>query len=299
MAQQEYLLQYKTETIICGFPESEFEQSQTIKGWKIFDEVNKTDWIEKGAQLNEYRIVLEKRVQVLKSKDAQMKLLYELQDEAFSIIDDLKLVWTYAFGGIYKSYKANEGINAPKDWTTNSGEILDEMHPSQYKIETSIDTETWFVAPFRPLNRLLIAYNGYKESDNHLTYLIQFYNDARIAHIEASLLIYAKALEILDSALKGNSKKQKTENLPESIKSDLTQDLNWLFNMANNRVNGRHAIRNKEEIRFHPEMTNDEMRDFIYNASIMIEWYITDALGMTFHKREWGNKYVIGENRKL
>lgn len=294
----EYFLQYLSEPVVCGFPKSE-PFGTNIDGWHIRDDTTETNRIEKDTSLVEYQVIVEKKVDRKQDKEEQRKELRDFQDEAFDLINELKLVWPLVFGDIQSpSETTHRPQNAPDHWSSNSRDLLEDLHPSRFTMKLSIDDQQWVILPYHPLRRLLAARSAYREASNPIRTLVKLYYDALDSNPHAAMFMFAKALELVRAILPGDTDRERTQALAHEVRKAIDKDLSWLFMIANNRLDVRHVVRDPYDLALHPEMTEDERTDFSKNASKVIKSVIEGNLGLSIAIPE-GQRTAIAEFRSL
>lgn len=100
--------------------------------------------------------------------------------------------------------------------------------------------------------------------------------------LEGRLFFYTKALELVRALLPGADLRAKSGSLPASVSSELARSLAWLYDMSNNRFDVRHVVKNPRGPALHPEMTQNELRDFEHDADLVIRVVVADHLSIDF-----------------
>lgn len=276
------LLQYRSEPILCGLTNKE-SFSGSIDEWDIRDEIKETDQVEKGIPLNKYQLIVEKEVRHMKTKEKQKEEFRFFRKDAFELIDELNLVWPLVFGSILSPAKTVHGSrSAPDHWSSNSKDLIKELHPSKYNIELSVDSRRWVILSYQPLCRLLKAHTAYRKASKPVRTLVKLYFDAIDSNRHASMFIFANALELVRAILPGNNDEKRTKALPQETREAIGKDLTWLFTIANNRLDVRHVVKkDPNDLKIHPKITENEISLFRGNASLIIKSVIEEKLGLS------------------
>jgi hypothetical protein len=84
-------------------------------------------------------------------------------------------------------------------------------------------------------------------------------------------------LEITRAYLHGNNDEEKERCLPPEAQAELRNSYHKLFDLANNRLNTRHAVKRKPEVvELHPELEGGELDDFYHDCDLIIRSVICD-----------------------
>ncbi|MEK9136828.1 MAG: hypothetical protein AAB393_06865, partial [Bacteroidota bacterium] len=84
--------------------------------------------------------------------------------------------------------------------------------------------------------------------------------------------------EIIRAILPGETDAERQRKLPAEIQARLAHGFHWFFDMANNRFNTRHAVRQGPQL--HPRMTVKEETEFLRQADLIIRGAISERLGI-------------------
>src|SRR5262249_1360938 len=104
---------------------------------------------------------------------------------------------------------------------------------------------------------------------------------------DGRLFLLAKALEIVGAFFRGDgSRASRNAGIEAEIRTTgtdnhLTQPVAWLVDIANERLDVRHAWnRDSPGLVLHPRMTTQERNDFTRNADLLIRAFICARLGL-------------------
>lgn len=291
-------LLYKSLPLQLGLPETAVPHSDVLKGWKIEDEWTPTGDVQHEIALVDYQISISQEIRRHESRDEQVKELFQLQDQAFLLISEIKLLWPLIFGELQSLPRTMPVSNAPECWTANSREVVDFFHPSKGSVIVTISANPWVILPYVPLEKMVTAYTAYESASAPLRTLVELYHDSLHSDGQASMFTLAKALELVRATLPGRTDQAKMQQLPRDVLSVITRDLSWLFMIANNRYEIRHVVRDITGPNLHPQLTQDEKVDFIMNASRVIRGTICQAFGIPFLYSD-KPRYMITDHRGL
>jgi hypothetical protein len=130
------------------------------------------------------------------------------------------------------------------------------------------------------LARVVTALRAYPMLDDVMKELIDLHYRARHAPSGRRELLLAKALEIVRPMLPGKTDKARERSLPPEIRASLTRPIAWLFNISNNRLETRHALRTKRPPVLQSKLSDEESTEFLRNADLLVRQVIGAALGL-------------------
>lgn len=113
--------------------------------------------------------------------------------------------------------------------------------------------------------------------------LVYWHRESLLVNGDIRLLIISKALEVLRTLLPDF--KNDSSSIPKEINNIFEaygRDINWLYNMSNNRRETRHAVLHGKPIP-KERMTNEEYTQFITLSNILIINWIRHAVGLKCH----------------
>ncbi len=291
-------LQYRSSPLRCGLPEMTVRHSDVLMGWKIEEEWAPTEEIAQDVALVDYQILLSREISRYQNRNEQEEELFRFQEQAFLLIYQLKLLWPLIFGSLQSTPRTISPSKAPESWTTNSSEVLDFFHPSTGSVYATISERNWIILPFMPLEKVIIAHKAYESASIPLRTLVELYHAALQLDGQAAIFTLAKSLELIRAILPGRTDKAKMKHLPPEDLSVMTQDLSWLFMIANNRYETRHFVRDLEGPHLHPQLTAHEKKEFLKNATRLIRATICQAFEIPFLYSDTPT-YVITDSRSL
>jgi hypothetical protein len=93
-------------------------------------------------------------------------------------------------------------------------------------------------------------------------------------------LLLAQGLEIARALLPGRSAADKENGLPATVRKALSQPLNWLFEMSQQRRQTRHAIDKRTNVSLKPSLTHDEELSFVHDANLILQFVASSQLSI-------------------
>lgn len=255
---------------------------EQIGDWRVFETLQPhphEDLREKGIGV--YRLVLER---VVSTQDEVWTALHE----ACKLADELDVAWCYASG---KPYYATEfrrvSSEAPRNWSGNLRDVERDIQretSGAFVAASAFVDLRWAWWPSLPLQRTLTARQACTNAPPVIRELIELHVRSHKAH-DAELFLLAKALEIVGAYFRG-SRASRNASIEQTMKqigvhATLTQTVEWLFDIANERFDVRHAWdKDSPGVALHPRMTDRERTDFINNADLVIRAFICERLGI-------------------
>ena len=280
MATDTYTAFYKSEPRIYGVLNEPKEHMASIGLLSVREtfELNANDHIRPG--LGSYEVVIEATV-------VDDREFFEFQGEAFSLAQCLDRLWTYATGMplsvLYqgRSIYAYEYLQPPKGWTSNLNEVNDQL---KAKAERSISVVgstniMWQWLPRLPLATVLSGREQLLTTSDPIHSLIEHHYDALTAtDFRSKLFSLAKGLEIVRAMLPGKTDKAKASTINSEVAKSLRLGFGDLFNIANNRREIRHIIKDPKSKALHPKMSQHEKDSFSHDADVIIRAVVANEL---------------------
>jgi hypothetical protein len=282
MATNTYTVFYRSEPRIYGVlsePKEHMASIGCLSVREIF-EPNANDDIRPG--LGSYLVAIEAKV-------ADHSEFSEFQSEAFSLAKCLDRLWTYATGmplSVHyqgRSIYAYEFLHPPKGWTSNLTEVNDQLKAKAKRSITALSSKNimWQWLPRLPLGTVLRGRERFQTASDPIHSLIEHHYDAQTATNDyAKLFSLAKALEIVRAILPGDTDKAKESRLNSEVAKSLKISFHDLFNIANNRREIRHIIKDPKSKALHPRMSQHERDSFSHDADLIIRAVVTEELDM-------------------
>ena len=174
--------------------------------------------------------------------------------EALQLARDLNITWAYvAVVPLFPKRLTLQIARSPDGWCTNlsklklmrrvkvqsapsssspagpavSGSMKIKLTRGKYEVKL----------PYMPLQRALGAVKAYRSASESMRLLINLYFGALDQPgTETQLFLLAKALELARDMLPGHEKSKKAAALPDGVRGELVQSLNWLGKMSNERL---------------------------------------------------------------
>jgi hypothetical protein len=139
----------------------------------------------------------------------------------------------------------------------------------------------WMTLPYMPLKRALEAVRAYRTSDAATRLLIDLHTRSlKEPGSDTQLILLAKALELVRAVLPGRKDADKQKALQAEVQASLNQSLPWLYDIANNRLEVRHVVKDPTVLRLHDRLTSTERKDYRHDADAVLRGVITQRLGI-------------------
>ncbi len=220
-------------------------QGIIVGDWHIFEiyKPNAHEDVDNG--LGSYRIVIETAV-------AEPQEIQKRRLEGIRLSEDLERVWIYVWGT--PLHGSGFGVNlveyeAPKGWNTNYDDVrqtLDRKHFGLTYDSIRFEPRHWRYSDSFPLEHALRIRAKYLAADRVTRALVDFHFQGHVSPtLDGTLFLFSKALEVVRELLPGRNNAAKEKALPKEVQSELSRPFHSLFEISNNRLNTRHAIREK------------------------------------------------------
>ncbi|MGH8526788.1 MAG: hypothetical protein ACREXY_22030, partial [Gammaproteobacteria bacterium] len=150
------------------------------------------------------------------------------------------------------------------------------------------------VSQLLPLRHCIHVMWRIAEADDVLVQLMTYHFRAVTSmDVDMPFLLLAQGLEMARALLPGASKKVQLEALPLPVRERLPNGLDWLFETANQRRQTRHAIDKQGDIKLKPDFSEDEERDFLNGANLVLHHVVTSRLGVPLVISEGGASVTL------
>jgi hypothetical protein len=282
MATEPYTAFFRSEPRIYGVltePKEHIASVGPLSVREIF-EPDANDNIRLG--LGSYLVVIEAKV-------VDRGELSEFQREAFSLAQCLDRLWTYATGMplsvIYqgRAIYAYEYLHPPKGWISNLDEVNDQLKANPKRSISVVNSTNimWQWLPRLPLETVLRGRERFLIASDPIHSMIEHHYDAQTATDSyAKLFSLAKGLEIVRGMLPGDTDKAKEARLNSEVTKSLKLSFHDLFNIANNRREIRHTIKDLKSKTLHPKISQHERDSFGHDADVIIRAVVAQELDM-------------------
>jgi hypothetical protein len=282
MATDTYTAFYRSEPRIYGVLSEPKEHMASIGPLSVREifEPNANDNIRPG--LGSYLVAIEAKV-------VKHREFSEFQSEAFSLAQCLDRLWTYATGmplSVHyqgRAIYAYEYLHPPKGWTSNLNEMNDQLKAKAKRSIRVLSSKNimWQWLPRLPLETVLRGRERLLTASDPIHSLIEHHYDAQTAtDTFAKLFSLAKGLEIVRAMLPGDTDKAKESGLNSEVAKSLKLSFHDLFNIANNRREIRHIIKDPKSKALHPKMSQHERDSFTHDADVIIRAVVAEELDM-------------------
>jgi hypothetical protein len=249
-------------------------ENETVKIYETWQE-NTSLRVPPG--IGEYRITIEVPV-------INLDQLREANSDGAELITSFQKLWPYVCGEPLNPVGWRFDFNiVPQGWTSNSKD-LEHFYLKNSKrvvIHARVKHQSWVFLPYFPLRYAMIALQNQETLSNVFKSLMDIHFQAVNARfVDGRLFLFAKAVELVSKLIPGRTHRDKHASLPDDLKKTLTRSIDWLFQIANNRFDFRHVVKDPIGPQLHPKATRDEMSDYEKNADFLIRYYVSKQLGI-------------------
>ena len=208
--------------------------------------------------------------------------------KAEKISDEIDIAWCYAWE---KPFLATEfGIvasEAPKGWSGNLRDVERDIQRESGGIvieACQFTSDRWTWLDELPLKRVMTVRKALHRAAPTVRQLIEIHALSHKAP-DAQLFLLAKAIEIV-GAFFGRTRADRNSGLEDEMERNgvqgrMTRTIEWLFNVANERFDIRHAWDNRSPgVALHPRITDQERQDFVFNSDLIVRAFVCERLGV-------------------
>jgi len=136
--------------------------------------------------------------------------------------------------------------------------------------------------PLEHACKALSKYDGLNEAERYLIDLQHLYLTTNSR--PRPIFLLAKAIEIVESLVPGNSRKDKSRYIDNLLGKNVSMDLGELLKIANTSREIRHAIRRKAiKPELHPNIGQEMITEFAKNANNIIRCLICNRMEIPFY----------------
>jgi hypothetical protein len=235
--------------------------------------------------VSEYHVVMEKEV----ATEQDMAVACT---EACTIAGELEKVWIYAAARPFQYLRLTvQPTEGPTGWGGNFKDVKQAIRQeSQAKmfLEIRHNNRNWQTPPFLPLETALKARAAYLTADPILRDLIDLHAGAFMHFGQPRFVLLSKALEIAGayypSSAGAPTRAARNAGLQTLVTAaglagNLTQTVEWLFDIGNTRREIRHAW-DHNAADLHPQLTTQEGDEFIRNADLVVRVFVCSQLSL-------------------
>lgn len=272
-------LRFEARKKALGLTAPSTPHAATVGRWRIseiFEPHPDPGLCDRG--IGSYGLVMERAVSL--ERDA-----WDALPEACKLANELDVAWCYAWA---KPYLAAElqlrETTAPEGWSGNFREVEREIQEELGGLTgtVAILSRNWVWLPCLPLPRVLSVRAASAKAPPIIRDLIELHVGSHKA-TEGRLFLLAKSLEIVGGHF-GTGRKHRNAGIEKEMQrlgldSQLTQSVEWIFNIMNERFDVRHAW-NTGSSALHPRMTPQENTEFVMNADLVIRGFVCGRLGI-------------------
>jgi len=208
----------------------------------------------------------------------------------------LEKAWLYGTGGTlgwrgYNYYLVPAEL--PSGWTSNAEDVVPPEEWRLLKDGTSFEANRRTM-PTLPLRSCVEVLWALTRADDVLVQLTTYHLGA-VTTSDPDLypLLFAQALDVARALLPGRDKREQTAMVPDAVARRLPNGLGWLYEIANQRRQTRHAIDKKAEVSLKPDLADAETEAFVSEASVLIQYIVSLKLGVPLVIDEDGTSVVV------
>ena len=236
---------------------------------EYFFENDKFNYISPG--IGDYYLTIE----------TEVNNAHELQSKHFEIkklIQEIDCSWMYACGhpfnkrvlsfiGPYVDFP-DGNING---WSSNFREAERDLYKGKASITFNGDKVTYSTFSYWPPKKALKVREAYLAASESIMALVDLHFFAhKVEDSYSSLFFLAKAMEIVRAILPGKTDEQREKDLPYEVRSKIKSSLRHIMDLANNRYEIRHIVKDKKNCTLHEKLNNTEINDYKHDADIII-----------------------------
>lgn len=253
-----------------------------VNRWRISETLTPHPHDDLRAKgVGEYRMILQKPV-------TTQDEVWEAHKEARTLAKELDIAWCYTCGKPYSARELRwESVESPDGWQGNLREVERDIQRESglgFAAEMQIVNRHWAYLETLPLQKTLETRQVTAAAPSPIRELIELHiQSQKVA--DGNLFLLAKALEIVGAHASGDHSRAKRNARIErrmknmGVDAFLTKGVDWLFEMANERFDVRHAWdKDAVGVALHRRMADQERKDFVYNADLVIRAFICRRL---------------------
>jgi len=205
--------------------------------------------------------------------------------EAADLAEGLDRSWVYVCGEpLHPVISVPRLYHGPAGWSGNSDAIIQRLARGDgvpFAIGSpTIKARHWMHIPLYPLKHAIEVSVALESAPESLSALVELHHTAlNDLGTSSRLFNFAKGMELARRLLPGENDRSRHAALPSEIQRHLQRSLGWLFDMANNRFEMRHVVRDPDRLHLHPRMTSAEFDDFHHDADLILRTVVCLQLG--------------------
>jgi hypothetical protein len=262
-----------------------------VDGWEVAESFQADRFRHQGVWYGEYRMEL--RYDVPADEDGGSAYI-----AGCYLARQLDRVWTYSTGLPFGARAYDWFLtptNPPQDWNSNAREALpvEDWSLLQSRISYAAAYRTM---PNPPLKATIEVMKAVSASDEVIDQLCSYHFEAlSTTEGDVHFLLLAQGLEIARTLLAGDTTPAKQQNLPEAVAILCRRDLNWLFNMMQQRRQTRHAIDKGRVVVLKKAFADEEEDDYLHDANLIIQHVVAERLKIPLVWNEMGRTIEVLE----
>lgn len=281
----QHLLRFESPRKVIGLTEPSEPHEVDVGQLRVVEHFQPhPDQRRREQGLGEYFISVERPV------EHQGELTNALM-EADKFAAELEVAWCYTWGVPFTALRTMlVEMDAPRGWSGNLSNIQKRMIVEESGITyDSIGFESrqseW--RSELPLKSTLTVRASTVAASPIVRELIELHIHSHQVN-DGRLFTLAKALEIVGAFFQQTKRARAARNngveqemLRIGVRNEMTQSVEWLFDIANERFDVRHAWdAGAPGVALHPRLSNQERLDFVKNADLVIQAFICSRLGI-------------------
>jgi len=252
------------------------EHSEVLDDWHFTEHFSESGRRDRAEHFGNYHVAMERSVK--QDEDAGSVFISgEFHAQA------LEKAWLYGTGATMGGHGYEFMLppaRLPQSWTSNASEVLPESDWNLLRDGASFAASRR-IFPSLPLKACIEVMKALADADD-ITLQLSAYHYGAVTTLDTDLhfLLFAQGLELGRELLSGKSKKDKEAQLPNGVRSRLRHGLDWLFSMANQRRQTRHALEKREAIVLKEEFDAEEEEVFLEGAHLVLQHLVSSRLGL-------------------
>ena len=262
-----------------------YEGHAVLNGYRIYDSYKQ----KTGYNHGQYKLTIESPI--ISCDD----ILYKAYEKVYDLADTITLLLKCILGEAintsprYSNFFTLRALpvgEMPQGWTSNYEDVNDWLHKDdRLKVSIKGFFEHFFVMKDSPFEVLIKALEKYPSLPDHLKALLVITNDVDLVSDSSRYMLIGKGIEIVNAIYPYERNRNKGDNrireyFPEIEPLFQGVTLKKLFDLANKRIESRHYVVNKNDVRPHPEMTEEELKQYYYCSNLLCINVIRKALGL-------------------
>lgn len=262
-----------------------YEGCAVFNDYRIYDSYKQRTEFSHG----QYKLTIESPI--ISSDD----VLYKAYEKAYELAGIVTLLLKCILGEAintsprYSNFFTLRALpvgEMPQGWTSNYEDVNDWLHKDdRLKVSIKGFFEHFFVMKDSPFEDLIKALEKYPSLPDHLKELLVITNDMDLVSDSSRYMLIGKGLEIVNAAYPYKRNRNKGDHrirdyFPEIEPLFDGVTLEHLLFLSNKKRETRHYVVNRNSIDPHPEMTEEELKQYYYCSNLLCINVIRKALDL-------------------